>query len=156
MSNKPWVGKSVVIIDDSPSVREELKGTFTACGMEVKGLAENGVKGLDLVKELRPAIVSLDVIMPEMDGVECYRKINAFDPAIRVVMITWLAGETKILENLKDQIPSHLFQKKPVSTTDLEARLQKIYFPEKEKPTGLLALEETSNDFLKDLGVKAS
>jgi two-component system chemotaxis response regulator CheY len=156
MSSKPWAGKSVVIIDDSPSVRDELRSTFSACGMDVKGVAENGVVGLDMVKELRPAIVSLDVIMPEMDGVECFRKIQAFDPSIKIVMVSWLAGETKILDNLKDLIPSHLFQKKPVTPTDLEARLTKIYFPEKEKVTPLKQLEENSNDFLKDLGIKAS
>lgn len=155
-SAKPWVGKSVVIIDDSRSVREELKQAFESCGMQVVGLAENGVEGLDLIRKHRPEMVSLDIIMPEMDGIECYRKIQALDPGVRVVMVSWLSAESKILENLKELIPAHLFQSKPVSAQDLESRLDKVYHPPVPGKAGIKStLDESANDFL-DLGVKVS
>jgi two-component system chemotaxis response regulator CheY len=156
MSSKPWVGKSVVIIDDSANVREELRRGFEGCGLTVKGLAENGVVGLALVEKVRPEVVSLDLIMPEMDGVECYRKIMALGFDLKVMMVSWLGAETKIMENLKDLIPAHHFQKKPATVSDLEVRLQRIYFPEKEVKAPIKALDDTSPDFLGDLGIKVS
>src|SRR4051812_46458196 len=132
-AQKPWVGKTAVIIDDSATVREEMKRVFEACGLQVAGVAENGVTGLDLIEAKRPDIVCLDIIMPEMDGLECYRKLMAHAPETKVVIVSWLAGESKIIENLKDVIPAYVFQAKPVSAQDLEARLLRVYFPERER-----------------------
>jgi two-component system chemotaxis response regulator CheY len=159
MGTKPWVGKSVVIIDDSESVREELRQAFEGAGVRVVGLAENGVIGLDLVKKTKPQLVSLDIIMPEMDGIECYRKLRAREPDVTVIMVTWLGAEAKILDNLKDLIPAHHFQAKPVSVSVLEARLDKIYFPPAAEPPpppkGIKSTLEESAAFM-DLGVKVS
>jgi two-component system chemotaxis response regulator CheY len=154
--SKPWVGKSVVIIDDSAAVREQLKSVFEACGVQVKGTAENGVIGIELVQKHNPEIVSIDLIMPEMDGVECYKKLQLVNPLLKCVMVSWIGGDAKIIDNLKDIIPSHLFQAKPVTKESLESRLEKVYFPhlaakEKEKK---IALDE-QND-LADLGIKVS
>lgn len=160
MSQKPWVGKSVVIIDDSATVREQLKATFEACGMHVKGVAENGVVGIEQVQKHNPEIVSIDVIMPEMDGVECYKKLQFVNPLLKCIMVSWIGGEQKILDNLKDIIPSHIFQAKPVTKEILEARLEKVFFPhlvakaEKEKEKEKLNLDD-QND-LADLGIKVS
>lgn len=162
MSQKPWIGKSVVIIDDSASVREQLKAVFESCGMHVKGLAENGVVGLEQVAKHNPEIVSIDMIMPEMDGVECYKKLQLFNPLLKCVMISWIGGEQKIIDNLKDIIPSHIFQAKPVSKEDLESRLEKVYFPhlavraEKEKEKELAKAMDDQADDLADLGIKVS
>lgn len=127
MSSKPWVGNSVIIVDDSPMVRNEMLRLYEQIGMKVKGVAENGLVAMDLVKKERPDLLSLDLIMPEMDGVECYKKLRAFDPTIKVVMVTWLGGEQKIQDNLKDIIPGHLFQQKGCTAEELETRLGKVY-----------------------------
>lgn len=158
MSQKPWVGKNVVIIDDSATVREQLKGVFEACGMHVMGMAQNGVVGIEQVQKHNPEIVSIDLIMPEMDGVECYKKLQLVNPLMKCLMISWIGGEAKILDNLKDIIPSHIFQAKPVTKEDLEARLEKVYFPhlvaKAEKEKEKLKLDD-QND-LADLGIKVS
>src|SRR5689334_8522052 len=86
---KPWQGQSVVIVDDSPGVREELKRVFEAIGMRIAGLAQDSVAGLELAAKAMPDLVSLDLIMPEMDGVECYRRLLAERPQQRVVVISW-------------------------------------------------------------------
>ena len=154
MGNNPWMGKSVVIIDDSRRVREELRAAFTACGMQVVAEAENGVSGFDLVHQLKPEVASLDLIMPEMDGVECYRKMHAASPETKIIMISWLGGEPKILDNLKDLIPGYCFQTKPVSAAELATCLERVYFPHSIKVAGK-SVVETTEDFL-DLGVKVS
>ncbi len=157
MTNKPWVGKSVLIIDDSSGVRDELTKVFTDVGLVVKGTAANGVIGLEMMRTLKPAIVSIDIIMPEMDGIECYRKIQQLAPETVCVIISWLAGDPRILDNLKAVIPTHLFQAKPVTPYTLEARLKKIYFPEQlDKPPQRLVEKAEEEDAFDDLGVKVS
>lgn len=127
MGAKPWVGNSVIIVEDSPLVRNELARMYEQIGLKVIGVAENGVIALDLVKQSRPDLVSLDIIMPEMDGVECYKKLRKFDPLIKIVMVTWLGGEQIIQENLKDIIPSHLIHAKGGTAYEFEQRLAKVY-----------------------------
>ena len=157
MTNKPWVGKSVLIIDDSSGVRDELTKVFTNVGLVVKGSAANGVIGLEMLRTLKPDVVSIDIIMPEMDGIECYRKIQQVSPETVCVIISWLAGDPKILENLKAVIPTHLFQVKPVTPYTLEARLKKIYFPElQDKPPQRPVEKADAEDVFDDLGVKVS
>ena len=56
MTNKPWVGKSVLIIDDSSGVRDELTKVFTNVGLVVKGSAANGVIGLEMLRTLKPDV----------------------------------------------------------------------------------------------------
>jgi two-component system chemotaxis response regulator CheY len=157
MSNRPWVGKSVLIIDDSEGVREDLTRVFTAVGLNVKGTAANGVIGLEMLRKLQPDVVSIDIIMPEMDGIECYRKIQQIAPETVCIMISWLAGEPKILENLTAVIPTHLFQVKPVTPNDLEARLKKIYFPDhQDKAASRPGDSKAEDSVFGSLGVKLS
>lgn len=157
MSTKPWVGKGVVIIDDSANVRADLQLAFTAAGLTVLAQAENGVRGLELAQQFKPDVISIDLIMPEMDGVECYRRIMEWQPNQRCVIISWLANEPKIVENLKSIIPTHLFQSKPVTAKDLEARLTKIYFPERfATSTPERGLEDSTQELLKGLEIKVS
>lgn len=155
MPSKSWQGKSVVVIDDSPGVRTHLKTLFEAAGMVVKGTAENGVIGLKMVADLSPDFASIDIIMPEMDGVECYRKLQKFHPDVKCMMVSWLAADQKIVDSLKDIIPGHLFQAKPVTQVDLEARLDKVFNPQmtKEAPKSGVDLADAA---LRDLGIKAA
>jgi two-component system chemotaxis response regulator CheY len=158
---KPWHGKSVVIVDDSANVRDELKKTFESIGMRVVGTAENGVEGLAVIRQMSPELVSLDVIMPEMDGIECFRKLRQLNPDQKIVMISWLGAEPKILDNLKDIIPSYCFQAKPVAAGDLERRLELVYNPASAPaaipppPKGIKSTLDEDAALL-DLGVKVS
>lgn len=127
MASEPWRGKAVLIVDDSPGVRESLGHAFRAVGMQVVGTAENGVKALEKMRSAEADLVSLDLIMPEMDGIECYHRMRAEFPRARIVVISWLGGEAKILENLKGQIPAELIQAKPVSADILRQRLARVY-----------------------------
>ena len=73
-------GKSVLIVDDSDRIREELRSEYSEQGFKVVGECENGLQAIEFLEE-HPNIdlVSLDIIMPEMDGIECYRAIRALD-----------------------------------------------------------------------------
>lgn len=121
--SKTWHGKSVVVVDDSPRVRDQMKQAFEEIGMRVLAVAGNGIEAIDAVAKSNPDLVSLDLIMPEMDGVECFRKLRRHFPEVRIVVISWLSSEPKILENLRAIIPFQLFLEK---TTGLESLIQKM------------------------------
>jgi DNA-binding NarL/FixJ family response regulator len=86
------VPRSAVIIDDSGSIRLLLKGILGELGIKVLGVAASGREGIEVVKNVRPAMVCLDVDMPGMTGIEALPQIRAASPQTKVVMVTGNAG----------------------------------------------------------------
>lgn len=125
--NKSWQGNSVIVVDDNEGVRHQIAEVYKLVGMRVEGVAKNGLDGLDLVAKKQPALLSLDLIMPEMDGVECYRKMQKDFPSTKIVIVSWLSSEAKIIENLKNVIPSELFMPKPLSAEKLIEKLDYLF-----------------------------
>ncbi len=78
---------SILIIDDQQAVRETMASFLSDLGYEVE-LAENAHIGLEMLKERRPSLLFLDILMPGMDGLQAIRKIRELDPLVPVVMIT--------------------------------------------------------------------
>ena len=95
---------NVLLVDDSQSLRQELRRTFEELGHRVVGEAENGLEALDLIKELKPDLVSLDIIMPEMDGIECYRIMRSLSNPPRCLLVSALADESRVIETYEAEI----------------------------------------------------
>ncbi|MDF1790341.1 MAG: response regulator [Thalassobaculaceae bacterium] len=77
----------VLIVDDSKLVRLTIKNILArAEGFEVVGEAENGREGVDMARELSPDVVTLDIEMPVMDGIECLRRLKVLTPAKVIVL----------------------------------------------------------------------
>lgn len=77
----------VLIVDDSKLVRLTIKNILArAEGFEVVGEAENGREGVDMARELSPDVVTLDIEMPVMDGIECLRRLRILSPAKVIVL----------------------------------------------------------------------
>ena len=77
---------TVLLCDDALFMRTMLRGIVASAGYEVIGEAENGRVAVDLYATLRPDIVVMDMVMPEMSGVDAVRQIRQFDPSARIVM----------------------------------------------------------------------
>ena len=78
---------SVLIVDDSKLVRLTIKSILAkADGIEVVGEAENGREGVDMARELNPDVVTLDIEMPVMNGIECLRRLRILSPAKVIVL----------------------------------------------------------------------
>lgn len=90
--------KSVLIIDDASFMRTALKTILEKNHFEIAGDAPNGAIGVQKYKELRPDIVTLDITMPVMDGIQALKEIKKFDPKARVVMITAMDTEFYVKE----------------------------------------------------------
>ena len=127
MSQIPWHGQSVLIVDDSLVAREQLQSLYRELGMTIAGTVVNGVEGLEAIATLKPDLVSLDINMPEMDGIECYRLLMKEFPEQKVAMISWLASDIRLVDALKHIVPSHIFGSKPITREALKILLGYVY-----------------------------
>jgi len=93
--------KTVLIIDDASFMRLSLKTMLERNGYKVIGEAENGAVGILKYKELKPDIVTMDITMPELDGIRALKHICNYDPNATVIMITSMGQKTFILEAIK-------------------------------------------------------
>lgn len=115
-----------VIIDDSSQMRTELRQLLTRLGWQIVGEGENGMEALELVRTVRPDLMTLDIIMPEMDGIECYRHLRQMENPPRCLLISVLASEPRVLSAYETEIyPSH-FMKKPVTERELKDKIEQV------------------------------
>ncbi|MBP6217813.1 MAG: response regulator [Oligoflexales bacterium] len=124
---KNWANCRVLIVDDSKGMQEEVARVFEALGCQVCGTCSNGVEAIELCSKLKPDLVSLDIIMPEMDGIECFRELLKVNQGLKFVFISSLVSNHEFLNSLKDEIPPHLFLPKPPKEQLLQSVLEKIF-----------------------------
>jgi two-component system chemotaxis response regulator CheY len=93
--------KSVLIVDDSRISRRFLKDILERAGYEVIGEAINGQDGYDQYVKYHPDIVTMDITMPEVDGIECLKMIKKDNADAKVIMVTAAGQKDKMLEALK-------------------------------------------------------
>lgn len=91
----------VLIAEDSAHMRTILKELLLRNGYEVVGEADNGMEAVRLYSELSPDVVTMDVTMPVMDGVEALRAIKSADPKAKVVMASAMGQQNKVIEALR-------------------------------------------------------
>lgn len=91
----------VLIVDDAAFMRKMLSDALSSGGHEVVGEAANGNEAVQRFQELRPELTTLDITMPEKDGLQALREILTYDPTARVVMCSALGQESKVLESIK-------------------------------------------------------
>ena len=91
----------VLVVDDAAFMRKMVTDALTGGGHEVVGEAGNGVEAIARFQELKPDLMTLDITMPEKDGLAALAEIVAADPSAKVVMCSALGQESKVLEAIK-------------------------------------------------------
>jgi len=86
----------VLIVDDAAFMRVSIRNILTKNGFEVAGEAENGAVAVQKYAELHPDVVTMDITMPEMDGLQALKTIKASDPAAKIVMVSALGQEAMV------------------------------------------------------------
>ncbi len=92
------MSKTLLVTDDAVIIREMIKDTATQAGWEIVGEASNGQEAIDRYKELRPDAVTLDMVMPEFDGLHALSGIHEFDPNAKVLVVSALE-QTSVLKD---------------------------------------------------------
>ena len=95
------VVRLAVELDDGAFMRKMVTDALTKGGHEVIGEASNGIEAVERYRELRPEVTTLDITMPEKDGLAALQEIIGLDPGARVIMCSALGQESKVLESIK-------------------------------------------------------
>ena len=91
----------ILIVDDSRTSRKFLRDVLEADHHEIVGEAENGVEAIQKYRELHPDIVTMDITMPELDGISALKEILLINANTQVVMVTAAAQKYKVIEAIK-------------------------------------------------------
>jgi two-component system chemotaxis response regulator CheY len=92
------MGLRILIADDALFMRNMLRDIFVKAGFQVVGEAVNGVEAVERYHELRPDLVTMDIVMPLKSGIEALQQITREDPDARVVMCSALGQEALVIE----------------------------------------------------------
>jgi two-component system chemotaxis response regulator CheY len=91
----------ILITDDALFMRVTLKNILVQNGYEVVGEAEDGARAVELYRELKPDVVTMDITMPEMDGLAALKAIRAEDGGARVIMCTAMGQKQLVVEAIQ-------------------------------------------------------
>jgi len=107
----------VMVVDDSKVSRAMLERTLSKTNFEVVALAKDAAEAVKMYEEYRPAVVTMDMNLPDADGVECSKRIHAIDPEAKIVMIS--AMKDASLMSRGREVGISAFLQKPVSPNEL-------------------------------------
>jgi len=118
------MGQTVLIVDDSRLARATVRKYLVQAGLEVAGEAGNGREAIDLFTQLSPDLVTLDITMPEMDGLTAFREIRKRAPEAAVILVTSL--DQKFIAEEVANDPHGEFLPKPFSSFDLLKAVRRV------------------------------
>lgn len=92
---------SLMIVDDSNIIRRKIERCNDSEKFNVVASAANGIEALELFQTIRPSVVTMDLTMPEMDGIACIQQLVAIEPDVRILVISALSDKATGIEALK-------------------------------------------------------
>ncbi len=95
------MSRTVLVCDDAVFMRTMLSDILQQAGYTVVGQAETGAVAVEKYKELRPDLVTMDIVMPDMGGIDAVRTITAFDPYARVVMCSAMGQQALVVDAIE-------------------------------------------------------
>ena len=115
---------NILVVDDAAFMRMMLKDIISKSGHTVVGEAENGVQAVAKYKELKPDLVTLDITMPEMDGVSALKEIMKLDSNAKCTMCSAMGQQAMVLESI--QAGAKDFIVKPFDADKVKATIEKL------------------------------
>jgi two-component system, chemotaxis family, chemotaxis protein CheY len=91
----------LMIVDDSNLMRRRIERSQQFEELQLVGTAADGVEALELFKKTDPDVVTMDITMPHMDGIECIERLVALKPAIRILVVSALADKATAVEAME-------------------------------------------------------
>lgn len=118
------MSKRVLIVDDAIFMRMKLKDILEKNGFEVVGEAQNGLEAVEKYKSEKPDVVTMDITMPEMDGVTALKEIKKIDGNAKVIMCSAMGQQSMVMDAIKSGALDFIV--KPFDTDRVVKALQKI------------------------------
>jgi len=91
----------VLVVDDAAFMRMMIKDILTKNGYEVVGEASDGAEALEKYKEVGPDLVTMDITMPEMDGITSLKEIKKYDPSAKVIMCSAMGQQAMVIDAIQ-------------------------------------------------------
>ncbi len=88
----------IMIVDDNAFMRNTIKGVLTQAGFDIAAEAADGVEAVSTYPNAKPDLVTMDITMPNMDGVEALKELLKQDPGAKVVMVSAMGQESLVVE----------------------------------------------------------
>ena len=101
MSDNGKKSFKLMIVDDSNIMRRRIERSNQFDELELVGTAGNGLEALEMFKKTDPDVVTMDLTMPQMDGIECISKLVVLKPAVRILVISALADKATAVEAME-------------------------------------------------------
>jgi two-component system chemotaxis response regulator CheY len=114
----------LLIVDDSNMIRTRISRVVQSGGLTgvvLAGLARNGAEALHIARAVRPDVVTMDLTMPEMDGIECIAALLKLDPRISILVVSALSDKSTAIKALK--LGARGFVAKPFTDEELQIAL---------------------------------
>ena len=121
MAQKPL---KLMIVDDSNIIRSKITRTLSQHNMEVVATASNGEEAISLFAKTTPDVVTMDLTMPRMDGLECIRALRKLNSNVHILVVSALADKATAIQALKEGAQGFLC--KPFSETDLTEAMEEL------------------------------
>ncbi len=116
--------KNILIVDDAMFMRHALRQMLEKNQYKVIGEADNGINALIKYQELKPDIVTMDITMPEVDGIEAVRLIKKVDPQAKIIMMSAMGQESMVRDAIVAGAQGFLV--KPFNEEDVVKALNKL------------------------------
>ena len=114
----------LLIVDDSNIMRRRIERSQQFAEIVVVGTASNGVQALDLARRTDPDLVTMDLTMPQMDGIECIGRLIEFKPAMRILVISELTDKATAVQAMEQG--ANGFLHKPFTDRQLNDALAEL------------------------------
>ncbi len=114
----------MMVVDDSKIIQNMIERFLKEKNITMEGKASNGREAIEIFKILRPDIITMDITMPELDGIESIKQIVAIDDEVRILVVSALADKATAIEALK--VGAHGFLCKPFNERDLNEALYEL------------------------------
>ena len=118
------MARRILIVDDSNVIRNRISRSSSQMNFEVVGTASNGQEAVDLYRQYRPDLVTMDLTMPKMDGLNCINEIASMDENANILVISALSDKATGIRAL--QLGARGFIYKPFSDEDLFQALEEM------------------------------
>lgn len=91
----------VLITDDAAFMRMMLKDILTKAGYEIAGEAANGLEAIEKYQAIKPDLVTMDITMPQCDGINALKQIMATDPSAKIIMCSAMGQQAMVIESIQ-------------------------------------------------------